>query len=414
MLRLSSENQLGGSPIMRRLSVFCQLTVLFVVAPLPARAQYTVREAGFVEPEPRPYRLLHLTENENAPATKTQHADLRVKTKHSNIVLVTLPPDRKKVASTLKNVSMPDNLARSEFWLIAPDDRMIPFDPSGSLTLLLRSPMRLQIRGEIADALCTVLLLESTDEQANKKARAKVSRVLSAFNKSKAKLDDSLHSDVKLLTITDKMREQERWTLWGLGEEQAPTESPKVVVLFGNMLRAGESFDGAEWAERDLLERIATLTLQCQNTPTMRELFGPALPFGMEKNWLGDMKDALKFDPRSKEARLKLADLWSKAKPEVDDKTPRKLAFTRLIDEFQEVEPENGAGDPNDPNRPEDNNIVALPIPEQADPSKSFFASTTLGVILFSIGIVGWIALAGVTWMIERGRASAKTPTPAG
>ncbi len=391
--------------------ILLQLTVLLAFTPSPAVAQYSVREAGFVDVEPRPYRLLHLTETENTPATLARHTELLGKTRHSNIVLVHLPADRKKVAALLKSAPVPANLNKSEFWLIAPDDRMIPFDPSGSLTLLLRSPMRMQIRSEIAESLCTVLLLESTDEFANKKVHAKVKRVLEAFNKGQVKLDDTLLREVKLLTLSDQRRDQERWTLWGLGEEPASTESPKVVVLFGNMLRAGDAFEGAEWADKDLLERIATLALPAENNPKQKQLFGAALPFGMEQNWLGDMKDSLKFDPQSKEARLQLADLWTKAEPKPDEKAPRRLAFTKLLDEFQEQDPEHGDAQP-DPFRPDNNNENAVPIVEPADPSKSFFASTTLGIILFAVGLVGWLALGATTWMIERRRASTAPTQP--
>ena len=412
-LDIETSNFLRWIAAMRFSQVLLHLMVLFAFVPTPASAQFTVREAGFVEIEPRPFRLLHLTDTENTPATLAQHTKLLSQTRHSNIVLVHLPTDPKKVAAVLKSIPLPTDLKQSEFWLIAPDDRMIPFDPFGTLIALLRSPIRNEIRGEIAKSLCTVLLLESTDEFANRRVDAKVKRVLGAFNKDRSKLDESLHHDVRLITLSNKRREQERWTLWGLGEELASTETPKIVVLFGNMLRAGEAFKGAEWADKDLLERIATLTMPCENDPNQRKLFGHALPFGIEKDWLGDMKDTLKFDPQSKDARLKLADLWTKAGPKIDDKAPRRMAFTKLLDGFHELDPEHGGDPQHDPNRPDNDFFPVRPIVEPAEPAKSFFASTALGIILFVAGLAGWVALAATTWMVERSRASTTTrPKP--
>ncbi len=375
---------------MRKSWLVWALFVLGIASPVCAQ-EYSIREVGFVEVEAKPYRIILMATDVNAPAVKKLQAQLASKMADSNIVLVaqsadatTLTPDKKPIA----------NLGVPQFWLIAPDDRVLPFNPTITMGDLLQSPQRQNIMRETANALCAVVLLESKDDDANAIAKSKAEAAIAKINRRRHQLHHTPDGEVKLLVLSIAQRPRERWTLWGLGEDVSATDEPKIAVLFGKLRRAGALFEGTEWKEDDLFGRIAALGHVCEDELDRKAYFGTPLPFQWSKEWTGQLAHDLSFDPQDENVKAKAAEILQRPARADDERGPRKLT-PEQFDHAQQVPA------PIAPNDAHGGVLAAMP---------AVLASNLAGVVVFAIGLAGWIALGLLVWWVERGQPNDANP----
>lgn len=344
---------------------------------------YSIREVGFVDVEVRPFRLVFLARDLAAPGVKKQKASVEKEIARSNITLVAQQADAKTVTPDKTPVG---DLAMPRLWLIGPDDRVIPFSPTTPTLDLVQSPLRQQIWSEVSNALCAVVLLESPDQAVNEIARAKAQRVIEDVNRVRKYLHNLPERDVVLLTLPVADRPRERWTLWGLGEDVAASEKPKIAVVFGRMRRAGALFEGIDWRNDELFGRIASLGQVCEDELDRKEFFGPALPFQWSKNWITET--GLPFDPQSDEIIKEMSKILTTPELPAGERTPRRRTF----ESFDIGEPV----------------VPVMEVPREEP--RSVFAGFGVGVTLFVAGLIGWIGLGAFVLFLERegrGRASA-------
>jgi hypothetical protein len=347
---------------------------MFTLFPLTAAAQpYSVREVGFVEVEAKPYRLFVLSKDSQGLAAEKQRRWLNNELADSNIVLVTQIADSKTLTPLKKPVG---DLSQPKFWLVAPDNRAMPFDAATMTGDLLHSPMRKLILRELTGALCAVVLLESNDAAANALAHARAEATLEQVNRVRKHLDHAPDSDVNLLVLPVAERERERWTLWGLGEDIEATDTPKIAIIFGRMRRAGPLFEGTEWNSDDLFARIVALGQACEDELDRKQYFDMPLPFKWSPDWLGQLD--LKFDPLDEAVKERLAATLQR--PVLAERTPRKTTPRHF--DFAPDAPPVGL----EPERPK----VAAAL-----------ATTEVGLVFLVLGIVGWIALGLTVWYVE-------------
>ena len=379
---------------MRKLPLAAFFLTLVACAAFAEDSKYSVRDAGFVEFEARPYRLVLLSKNPAAPDVKKQQADLYQAMRETNIVLVHFPSDPKNISPAMKKIKIPDKLPTPVFWLVAPDDRVIPFDPAKSMGDLVHSNVRQAIHDAVTESLCTVLLVESTDARANEIAKAKIVKALESINRNLAELKAPM-AEVKCLTLTVGQREKERWTLWGLGEDVTVATMPKVAVIFGKMRRAGPLFEGSEWNVTDLVRRIAGLAEPCDSSLDRKQFTDPMLPFRWARDW---PEKLLPFNPVSDAVQVEVKEILQKPPLSAEEQETRKQTFEAMISGFKE------RGDIEPPDENHGFKAPAAKEPVVAGPS--IFASTEVAVGFLVIGITGWIALGLVALILLRPRES--------
>ena len=375
---------------MRLLLLIALLLTLLGGAAFAKPSKYSVRDVGFVDVEAPPYRLVLLAKNPAAPDVKKQQADLHQEMRDSNIVLVHFPSDPKNIPPALQKISVPVKLTAPVFWLVAPDDRAVPFDPRKSMADLTTSKVRQELQIAVTDSLGAVLMVESTDAEANEIAKSKIVKALESINKNLTKLK-APEAEVKFLTLTVAQREKERWTLWALGEDVAVAKTPKVAVLFGKLRRAGPLLEGSEWDVMDLVRRIAMLAEPCESSLDRKQFTDPMLPFRWAKDW---PEKLLPFNPVSEAVEVEVKELLQKPALSDEEQQTRKQIFEAMIAGFREP------GD-NDPP------LWQPVLPEPAAnaplaPAPSIFASTEVALGFLVIGIIGWIALGLGVFFLER------------
>ena len=389
------------------LSIFFVVFTFFGPAPAAQVCKYSVRDLGFVDLVPPPFRLV-LVHN-GATILQAQHQELAIGKGlvHGNIRLVKVSAEELKTNGEFRGIQLPGKLAQPQFWLTGPDDRAVPFKPTTFMRDLVQSPMRHAIQHEVTHSLAVVLLLESTNDAANQAARAKAEKVLAIVNKVKMNFDKAPAGEIKLLALPVVNRPQERWTLWGLGEEPAASDTPKIAVLFGKMRRAGALFVGADWPEAELFDRMATLSQSAELELDRQQFFGSALPFVGSSDWQEKLADNLQFDPHSGAVKAEISALLKKAPQQMGQGMPRRMSFEAMMAAQREPLPDEG-----DPLQQGIENVppVGGEIQRPAFPATapSNFANGCVAFVFLIAGIAGWILLGLSVWMLERRQITAK------
>jgi hypothetical protein len=393
--------------VMQKLS--CSWILLGVVLAVPPAAHadtYSVRDLGFVETVARPFRLLIVHDDPTALQAEQQRLSLQKMLGSSNVVVARVSLEQRKKYPGLEQAPLPRKLTRPVFFLLAPDDRLASIDTPDVPIELVQSPLRHAVLSEVPRALCAVVLLESTDAAANDGAKAKAETVLRQINKVRKKLAQAPSGAVKLLTLPAAMREQERWMLWSLGEEITAGNVPKMVVIFGNLRRAGPLFEGVDWKEADLFARIAMLGQSYQDELDCRQYFGPSLLFRETSEWQKNVAAGLKFNPRDAAVKDEVVALLSKPAP------PRKIqppTFNDLVAGLKEQEHDEEIAPPpqakiaeipknEEEEGPNGNQVIEPP----AEVSRMEAALPPMAnLIILAAGVVGWILLGISYWIIE-------------
>jgi hypothetical protein len=354
---------------------------------LAQESKYSVRDAGFTDVETRPYRLMLLAKDPKAPAVKKQEKGLNEQLADSNIVLVHFPKDRKGLPAELKAVKTSGLPTTPKFWLIAPDDRTLPFEPSKALGDLVYSKSRQALQNAANESLCVVLLIESTDKKANESARARIDSALAAVNKNRARLGKAPNADIKLISLPVSQREQERWTLWGLGENVSDADVPKVAVIFGKLRLAGPLLQG-HWDETELMRRIAALAQPCESSDDRKLLADSALPYRWTKL----------RDPASDDILTEVRMILQKPGLSKDEQENRRESFEAMVAGLRDLD--------DDFPRDQAPAFPAHAVRRRAPAEPSMFASMGFGVALLGVGIAGWVALGLGARILDRRQTS--------
>ncbi len=238
---------------------------------------YTVRELGFVETGARPYRLVIFHDASTVFAARLAEIALAKDLSQTNVSIVVVAIEERKAHPEFDRLTLPPQLTQPFYWLIGPGEHAIAIDATVAKGALQRSPLRETILQDVAESLCTLVLLESSDPAANAQVKSKAELVLSQINKLRTKFDRSPDAEIKLRVLPTTDREAERFTLWSLGEGTPAGKEPKLAVLFGNLRRTGAMLEGSTWDEAELFSRIAGLGRFCDSRDTDYFLAGPLL-----------------------------------------------------------------------------------------------------------------------------------------
>lgn len=361
---------------------------------------YTIRDAGFLDFDTKPYRLILVAKDLASPEVKARQDGIRKAIEHSNVVLISIQAEPKSVTPDLKPIKDVEQFTTPKFWL---DDgvRATPFDAAW-IGDLVHSKWRLALQKEAVDALGLVLLLESKDDAANKLAKTRAEKVIAKINHTKNRLDKAPSLPVRLLVLPFGEREAERWMLWGLGEDAAVADAPKIAVLYGKLRRAGANFDGTEWSEFDLFARIASLGVACEFARNRPTLLGPALPNAWTEQGGESLAKSLGFDPTDEKVRKELVGILAKPARKNADRAKTMPTLEELY----------GIPDPDQEHQP-------IPMPEidphamprldldaeppgPKAPGPSIFAGRPTSVAFLALGVAGWIALGIAFYVLVR------------
>ena len=198
--------------------------------------RYSVRDAGFTHSEGRPYQVFCFvndkTPGKDAIASVFKEAEDGLLAE-SNVTAEVVNVDRQGRHGAL--AYLPSGAGKNEFplvVLVSPDDRAMAL-PSGAfgarkskeemrsaLEKVLSSPKREEIKTNVIEPWCVVLLVEGQDANENKRIRSAFTQASADMNDMVTEMGQTVESRPRLLSLSPK-DPNEKILLWSLGIEEA-------------------------------------------------------------------------------------------------------------------------------------------------------------------------------------------------
>lgn len=301
---------------------------LVLATGLAHACKYNVRDAGFVDFEPAPYRLVVVTNLE--PAARDWQQELRhVATTtwlDANVELELVNPldppaevraARRFAASRTEPAAV----------LVAPDGRTFlrPFvaepDQDAIWSLVegtVDSPLRRRLAETLVNSFAAIIVAEGPDAGENERVREAAAGAVRRFADRMGRLPKPVKAPpvvfrVPLSLAANQGGRQEAYgaadevALWSLGLSATNRSETEVAVVYGRGRRSGPPLRGPELTETALLDRLTILGQDCECDLDRSWLRGPLMPMRWDAEQQQQVVKELGFDAENPMVKTEIA-----------------------------------------------------------------------------------------------------------
>lgn len=293
--------------------------------------KYNVRDTGFVDFEPAPYRLWVVT-NEITPAAwceQVRHI-AAVGLLDSNVELVLSAEGPGETRRDTDGPGFPQTASASgsrpsggsgkpgsgaSAFLMGPEGsnlrRPLPSEPDQAATWSLveevaTSPLRQRLLENLVSHFAVILVAQGKDAVGNERARKAAEGAVQRFHERMPRLPKPVKSPPLVLTVShdetgaggaaraDVAATDVDW--WGLSLDEGRAEDAQLVVLYGRGRRSGPVLRGVDITETAVLEVLTFLGQDCECDLDRSWLRGPLLPLRWEEAQQVEVVRELDFD----------------------------------------------------------------------------------------------------------------------
>jgi len=369
---------------------------------------YNVRDIGFADLVPRPYRLFCFIQDatpQNIIASLKQISytaflDSNIEVEIANI-------DRDKDHPALEYFHSRDIESFPAAILRSPVGRslILPLSaPYGSFDSTARSsfqnavssPLREEILDRIVRAYCIVLLIEGKEETENNRAHEVAVRAKAKIEKIMGQLPKRIEEPPRIIVVPQKKIHEERILLWSLGLDEDRLDIPHIAVLYGRARRIGPLLSGEKITGDRLYALLSLIGLSCDCGLEKKWMMGLLLPLRWDKKTRSEVVKFLGFDAENPMVKTEMSsilslDFFNQA---VDDRLRESLGD--ILDEYSESAFEFEAESDSERVSPAKlRELTSSPITQEK-------SGSPLKIILYASGILALIILGGGSLILIR------------
>ncbi len=317
MLRLRAYHR-GALFLAGSVLAFCGL-------PPAARAcPYSIRDAGFIMREPRPYKLYIFVaddtpgKDELAQWLATASAALLP---DSNVEAELVNIDRQGTHDAMIHFHQlrPDALPVAI--LVSPRDAAMVVASLGRAGIserevwelvasVVSSPRREELLKHIITDWCVLIVVKGTDAGENRRAERAAAAAAKAIVGMVTEMGVVIERPPRVMSVSwDDPRE--RIFLWSLGFPEKYAGRTGVAVVFGMGRRLGQVLTGQDLEEAMVLGLLELLGRNCTCTSDPSWLLGPVAPLVWGEDRYRQVHDELGFDPNHPAVAATLSGVWT-------------------------------------------------------------------------------------------------------
>lgn len=371
---------------------------------------YNVRDIGFADLAPQPYRLFCFIQNNTPPRVtaalkKISYAAFL----ESNINVEIINVDQDKSHPAIEYFRFWEIESFPASILLSPMGRsfVLPLSVSrnsfekavrSSFTQAISSPVREEILDHIIKSYCVILLIEGKDEAENSKAYEAASHTTQKIAKSMGQLPKRIEAPPHIIVIPQELISEESVMIWSLGLDGNQINKPHIAVIYGRGRRMGPLLIGEKITANRLYKILSVIGLSCDCGLDKKWMMGPLLPLRWDKKIQSDVVKFLGFDAENPMVKTEMSSIIS-----------LDLFKQKEDDEFRE-----NFGDVFDEYSEEALGFDAEPNAERVSPAKyhELTSSETthsksglnLKTILYSMSIIVLFILAAGSFVLIRER----------
>ncbi len=297
--------------------LFVAIGLICHVATVAVGCPYSIRDSAFIGGDSRPsYQLLLITDSEVEAlrdyidaATTAWLSDANVTAEIVSTNSATVRAVREELAA---NTFPPDGLT---VVLVSPDSgathlgslaaEEITLDTVMQLiAAAVESPVRSQMRDQLVDAWCVLLVLHRDDPEAAKRAAETARTAGDRIVGTTTEMDRTVENP-PVVIVMNKTDPAEQVLLDSLGmsdEDSSASENVRVAMLTGRGELRGPVLEGDGIHEESVYELLEMLGRNCTCTTDDVWHNGPVIPMEWSPEMQSAVEDSLGFDPEDPEA----------------------------------------------------------------------------------------------------------------
>ena len=314
------------------LAVFC----LIVADSTTCRAcKYNVRDSGFVDFAPAPYRLSITYPTSLAGAEDWVRGGAAAALSESNVELET-STNRPAGGDDRWSAVLVDEGGAS--FDLSPVFQKVRTDADcwAAFDRVVRSPARMQLQRGLAGSFAVALVIRGKDEVMNQHVERAVEEAFGLFDQEKARLPKVPAAPPVLQRIELADRGAERLLLWSLGVEPSAAV-PALVLVYGRMRLSGKPMAGPLVTATELLHRLLILGQDCECDLDRVWLKGRLLPASWPMDTRRQVVRSLGFDPDNPLVRGEVARIVLKNDGEGLRRATRASSAEKVGEAYSEV-----------------------------------------------------------------------------
>ncbi len=305
----------------RTIGVFLLLCI--ICSALVFGCIYNVRDIGFADLAPYPYRLFCFIQD-NTPLRMTSALKQISYTAFldSNIKMEIINVDQDKSHPAMEYFRFWEIESFPAAVLLSPTGRSLvlplsaphkSFDKAirSSFTQAISSPIREEILDHIVKSYCVILLIEGKDETENSKAYEIASSTTQKIAKIMGQLPKRIEAPPHIIVMPQESISEESVVIWSLGLDADRANKPHIAVIYGRGRRMGPLLMGEKITGNRLYKLLSVIGLSCDCGLDKKWMMGPLLPLRWDQKIRSDVVKLLGFDAENPMIKTEMSSIIS-------------------------------------------------------------------------------------------------------
>ncbi len=309
---------------------------------------YNVRDIGFVDLAPHPYRLFcFIRDNTQEKTVSILNQISYTAFLDSNVEMQIVNVDQEKdhpamdyfrfwEIESLPAAILLSPAGKSIVLPISVPDKSFKKTVQSSFHSVISSRLREEILDHVVKAYCVVLLIEGKDEAENTRVYDIVSSTTGKIAQRMGQLPKRIQEPPHIIVMPQEWIHEESVLTWSLGLEGNFANTPHIAVIYGRGRKLGPLLTG-ERITGDRLYRILSLIgLSCDCGLDKRWMMGPLIPLRWDEKIRSDVVKHLGFDPESPMVKTEMSSIISLDLFRYTDDDELKHDLGDILDEYSE------------------------------------------------------------------------------
>ncbi len=305
----------------RTIGVFLLLCI--ICSALVFGCIYNVRDIGFADLAPYPYRLFCFIQD-NTPLRMTSALKQISYTAFldSNIKMEIINVDLDKSHPAMEYFRFWEIESFPAAVLLSPTGRSLvlplsapheSFDKAirSSFTQAISSPIREEILDHIVKSYCVILLIEGKDETENSKAYEIASSTTQKIAKIMGQLPKRIEAPPHIIVMPQESISEESVLIWSLGLDADRANKLNIAVIYGRGRRMGPLLMGEKITGNRLYKLLSVIGLSCDCGLDKKWMMGPLLPLRWDEKIRSDVVKLLGFDAENPMIKTEMSSIIS-------------------------------------------------------------------------------------------------------
>jgi hypothetical protein len=284
---------------------------------------YNVRDIGFVDLTPHPYRLFCFIQDDTREKAVSILNQISYTTfLESNVEMEIVNVDQEKnhpameyfrfwEIETLPAAILRSPTGKSIVLPISVPDKSFKKTVHSSFHNVISSGIREEILDHVVKSYCVVLLIEGKDEAENTRAYDVASSTTRKIAKIMGQLPKRIQEPPHIIVMPQEWIPEESVLTWSLGLDGNLANTTHIAVIYGRGRRLGPLLTG-ERITGDRLYRILSLIgLSCDCGLDKRWMMGPLIPLRWDEKIQSDVVQYLGFDAESPMVKTEMSSIIS-------------------------------------------------------------------------------------------------------